>query len=91
MNDSHLVAPLGLAIRQLREEHGWSQEALAEHANLNRSYVGELERGHALASVLTLEKLARAFGLSPACLLAHAERLVHADDSQEPPLMAPAC
>lgn len=58
-----LVHRLGTAIRQLRESHGWSQEQLAEHASLNRSYVGELERGAAIASIVTVEKIARAFGV----------------------------
>lgn len=75
MNDSELASPLGTAIRQLRESLGWSQEFLAERADLNRSYVGELERGQVLASVLTLEKLSRALGLSVAHLIAKAEQI----------------
>jgi len=46
---SQLPNHFGLALRNLREQKGWSQEALAEHADLNRSYVGELERGQAIA------------------------------------------
>lgn len=75
MSDSALAAPLGTTIRQMRETRGWSQELLAEKADLNRSYVGELERGKVLASVLTLEKLARAFGFSAAHLISQAELL----------------
>jgi transcriptional regulator with XRE-family HTH domain len=33
-------------VRQLRHERGWSQERLAERANLNRSFIGEIERRH---------------------------------------------
>jgi XRE family transcriptional regulator, regulator of sulfur utilization len=65
----------GLAVRQQRERLGWSQERLAESADLNRSYVGELERGQAVPSLITLDKLARALGLSPSNLLAQTERL----------------
>ena len=39
-------------VRQLRHERGWSQEHLAERANLNRSYVGEIERGQARRETL---------------------------------------
>ncbi|KWZ38025.1 DNA-binding protein [Burkholderia savannae] len=64
-----LVQRFGAAIRQLREARAWSQEQLAEHAGLNRSYVGEIERGTAIASIVTVEKLARAFGVPIARLL----------------------
>ena len=66
---------LGVTVRQFREGRGWSQEVLAEKADLNRSYVGELERGEAIASLITLEKLATAFGVSVSHLLAQTERL----------------
>jgi XRE family transcriptional regulator, regulator of sulfur utilization len=58
-----LVRNFGTAVRHLRELQGWSQEQLAEHAELNRSYVGEIERGSAIASIVTVDKLARAFGV----------------------------
>ncbi len=64
-----IVRDLGLALRRLREARGWSQEQLAEHAGLNRSYVGEVERGAAIASIVTVEKLAAALDVSVADLL----------------------
>jgi XRE family transcriptional regulator, regulator of sulfur utilization len=66
---STLVRNFGLSVRQLREAHAWSQEQLAEHAGLNRSYVGEIERGAAIASIVTVDKLARAFSVPIASLL----------------------
>ena len=45
------------------------QEQLAEHAGLNRSYVGEIERGEAIASIVTADKIARAFDVSISTLL----------------------
>lgn len=64
-----LVRDLGVAVRKLREGHAWSQEHLAEMAGLNRSFVGEIERGSTIVSIVTLEKLARAFDVSIAALL----------------------
>ncbi|MBB5415089.1 transcriptional regulator with XRE-family HTH domain [Paraburkholderia atlantica] len=58
---SGLVREFGAAVRRIRETYGWSQEQLAEYAELNRSYVGEIERGAAIASIVTVDKLARAF------------------------------
>ncbi|CAG4891658.1 helix-turn-helix domain-containing protein [Paraburkholderia saeva] len=64
-----IVRDLGLSLRRLREARGWSQEQLAGHAGLNRSYVGEVERGRAIASIVTVEKLAAALDVSVADLL----------------------
>ncbi|KVE38281.1 helix-turn-helix domain-containing protein [Burkholderia sp. TSV86] len=64
-----LIQRFGAAIRALRESRAWSQEQLAEHAGLNRSYVGEIERGTAIASIVTVDKLARAFDVPIARLL----------------------
>ena len=55
---------LGKAIRQLRQEKGISQESLALLAEVDRSYVGRVERGDNNAAVLTLLKLAKALGTS---------------------------
>lgn len=47
----------GRAIRELRKERGLSQEALALRAGLDRSYVGDIERGQrnpSLASILKI-------------------------------------
>lgn len=70
---SDLVSHFAVAVRRLREDRGWSQEHLAERSNLNRSYVGELERGQAIPSLATVGKLADAFGLSPSLLVAQSE------------------
>jgi XRE family transcriptional regulator, regulator of sulfur utilization len=60
---STLVKNFGAAVRELREARAWSQEQLAEHAGLNRSYVGEIERGSAIASIVTVDKLAHVLGV----------------------------
>ncbi len=64
-----IVQDFGAAVRRLREARAWSQERLAEHAGLNRTYVGEIERGTVIASIVTVEKLAHALGMSVADLL----------------------
>ncbi|MBN3724568.1 helix-turn-helix domain-containing protein [Burkholderia sp. Ac-20379] len=66
---TQLVRQFGVAVRRLRETRAWSQELLAEHAGLNRSYVGEIERGEVIASLVTVEKLANAFEVPIALLL----------------------
>lgn len=61
---------LGQRVRALRQERGWSQETLAAKAELHPSYIGSVERGKRNLSLLSLDKLATAFGLSSAQLLA---------------------
>ena len=59
----------GRAVRHWRRQRGWSQELLAEKADINRSYLGEVERGLAAPSLLTIAKLAQGLGVSMALLL----------------------
>lgn len=57
-------------IRELREEHGWSQQQLATHAGLSVSAVSEAERNYrgprgdrrVKPRRATLEAIANAFG-----------------------------
>jgi len=63
----------GDVVRQRREELRWSQEALAGRAQLNRSYLGEVERGHAVPSLITMDKLAQALELRLSVLLQRCE------------------
>lgn len=66
---STLEHQLGRTLREVREQRGWSQEALAALANLDRSYLGEIERGKVSPSLATLNKLAHAIGLPVSELL----------------------
>ena len=71
-----LIQDFGIAVRHFREVHGWSQELLAEKADLNRSYLGEVERGRVIPSLATAAKLAAALNIPLSGLLAHCERRV---------------
>lgn len=56
-------------LKILRHQHGWSQEELADRAEIDRTYVSALERCIYAASVDVLERLADALGVSVATLL----------------------
>ena len=60
---------LGQNIRLAREAKGWTQEELAEHGDLDRSYIGSIERGERNISFTTLLKLARALKVKLAQLM----------------------
>jgi transcriptional regulator with XRE-family HTH domain len=66
-----LVA-LGVAVKTSRIANGLSQEALADEAEFDRSYVGGIERGEHNLSVMALTKIAKALNIKPSALLAKA-------------------
>jgi transcriptional regulator with XRE-family HTH domain len=52
-------------LRQLRHAKGVSQEELADRADINRNYVGMLEREEHAVTVDILEKLATVLEVDP--------------------------
>ena len=54
----------GGKLRVVRRKQGVSQEKLAELAGLHRTYVSSVERGERNVSLLNIEKLAVALGVS---------------------------
>lgn len=66
--NSALVS-LGAAIRAARKEKGLSQEALAELAGIDRSYMGGIERGEHNLAIINLLKIADALETKASSLL----------------------
>ncbi|MFO7675682.1 MAG: helix-turn-helix transcriptional regulator [bacterium] len=60
---------VGQRIRELREKKGWSQEKLAEEADLHRTYIGQVERGEKNIGVENLVRIAAALGSTAADVL----------------------
>lgn len=57
------VVLLGLNVRKFRKLRGMTQEQLALDAEMERSYVSDLERGTRNPSVRAVERLAKALGV----------------------------
>lgn len=68
MGDVDVKVRFGERVRELRQNRGWSQEEFAAQANLDRSYVGCIERGERNVSIENIYKIAVALGVSPSAL-----------------------
>ena len=66
-----LVA-FGSAVRRVRVERGMSQEALALAADVDRSYLGRVERGDSVIALLVVARIARALGVTVEQIMAEA-------------------
>lgn len=53
----------GAKVRHLRQQKGLSQEALAFACDLDRTYIGGVERGERNISLVNIHKIARALGV----------------------------
>lgn len=54
----------GIRLREMRLRKGISQEKLAALSGLHRTYVSSVERGERNISLLNIEKLATALGVT---------------------------
>jgi transcriptional regulator with XRE-family HTH domain len=59
----------GKRVRELRKQKGISQEALALACNLDRTYVGGVERGERNISLINIHKISQALKVFPSELL----------------------
>jgi transcriptional regulator with XRE-family HTH domain len=50
----------GRALRRRRQKLGMSQEAFADMCNLDRTYIGGIERGERNVALVNIEKIAGA-------------------------------
>jgi transcriptional regulator with XRE-family HTH domain len=68
------ISGFGEAVRSLRREHGLSQEALAEKANLHTNYISLVERGLSAPALDTICALADALGVTVSTLAVEMEK-----------------
>jgi transcriptional regulator with XRE-family HTH domain len=64
-NNENIQKKFGNRLRQIRQNLGLSQEELAHLCNLDRSYVGGVERGERNISLVNIHKIADALNISP--------------------------
>ncbi len=63
------LVSIGETVRSVRTTQGLSQESLALVAELDRSYMGGVERGEHNLTVINLIRVSGALGLTPSELL----------------------
>ncbi|MDZ7842616.1 MAG: helix-turn-helix transcriptional regulator [Gammaproteobacteria bacterium] len=74
MRQTELQAAFGRILRQLRVQKGLSQEALADAAELDRTYISLLERGQRQPSLTTLFALSAVLNAKPSDLIKRLEK-----------------
>lgn len=62
-SDQALLNNLGQRIRELRTKSDFSQEKLAFTCDLDRTYIGSVERGERNVSIINLQKIATALNV----------------------------
>jgi transcriptional regulator with XRE-family HTH domain len=76
MGSITVAAAFGVVLRDCRQKAGLSQEALADSASVDRTYVSLLERGLRQPTLETLFNLSQALGVSAATLVSRTTGLV---------------
>ena len=69
MSVSILTDRIGERVKALRERAKFSGNALAKEAGVSQSYLWEIENGQTEPSISSLEKIAKALGVSLKALI----------------------
>lgn len=64
-----VLRAFGLSIKTQREAKGFTQETLAEKADLDRTYLSDVERGTRNLGVKNIVRIAKALDVTPAKLM----------------------
>lgn len=74
MSEEILVREFGVVVRRLRLAQGFSQEAFAERCSLHQTYIGSIERGEKVVTIVTAHKLAKALGITLSAMFMELEQ-----------------
>lgn len=72
MDELAIIRAVAANVRQARKAAGLSQEELALEAEVDRTYVSQVERAKRNITVVVLSRLARALRTTPAALVSSA-------------------
>jgi transcriptional regulator with XRE-family HTH domain len=77
-----LLRALGVRIRELRLQQGYSQEGFADKCGVHRTFMGTVERGESNLSFQNIAKVAATLGVTLSVLFADLEEAAR---KQAPP------
>lgn len=83
VTQKRLADYIGLTVRRLRADRGFTLQALADESGVSKSYLGDIEKGRKNPTTDVIEAIADALGL-PA-----RELLYHAALDEEDPFLEP--
>ena len=72
-NDRDPQIKFGQRVRELRKRAGLSQEAFADLCELDRTYIGGIERGERNVSLMNIHRIASALHVRPLELFSYDE------------------
>ncbi len=64
-----ILERFGRRVRELRSDQGYSQESFADLCELDRTYIGGIERGERNVALRNIERIAEALGTTLAELM----------------------
>tara|TARA_R110002049_G_scaffold4601_5_gene32451 strand:- start:638722 stop:638940 length:219 start_codon:yes stop_codon:yes gene_type:complete len=64
MSESEILLRFGERVRELRKAQGYSQEDFAYACELDRSYMGGIERGERNVALRNVERIAQTLGIT---------------------------
>jgi len=64
-----ILERFGKRVRELRLDQGFSQESFADECELDRTYIGGIERGERNVALRNIERIAAALGITLADLM----------------------
>jgi transcriptional regulator with XRE-family HTH domain len=83
VTERRLADYIGLTVRKLRSDRGFTLQALADESGVSKSYLGDIEKGRKNPTTDVIEAIAAALGV-PA-----RELLYHAALDEEDPFLQP--
>jgi len=69
MKKQEILIKFGNKVRKEREKQNLSQEAFADKVGVHRTYIGMIERAEKNVTLISIQKLAKALGISISELL----------------------
>ena len=85
MRNIDLKKEFGASIRERRKQLGMSQEALAERADLHRTYISDVENGLRNISLENIHRLSRALDIPLSAVFSRVESGAFSKAAGSPP------